>query len=1104
MLPDRRRMPDGLMRFLYNVRYLTLIVTIIIVGICGYWASRFTTDCSQDTAPPPGSPAAEAALLFAEHFSGMNTATGFMLYIKSTVPTESHPSPVPPQPPKLIDMAMDERFNHFDFHLEYWCKTGLFLSQEYIDTHPGNAFFGKEYNATTNVGSYASYRAVMSAKLSLLGARQYISPGNNSVSITITYNKLYKDPATPEWARQLEESVEVLLKTHGLNEFVEAYVVSLPTFLDEISTSILNDLYRMFLVVIPIALVIFGASLSSGKLLLLPICVLIVALFISAAIMDGLTRVIEVNSMSPGVMVMMLIAFTFDYTYFIASQWRREMVHLIETGTCHADEVDLLELMKSLYATAGKTIFISCHTIVLCSVGIAFFNVDLIRSMGVTIVVTAEVTGLVALFLPVAMLISFPNFFFATLEKWCNAIKPEDCVSAESAVSAANALEGKESASYSPTGSPKNASEAALLSGSPNYGGGDVIERHSKAPGKSVVIAVENGDDKPHTHLSHTKRSSARHSKRLSMIDATRRASEMVLKRETAKAQEKEQSRWAFIFRFAEFVTGYPQRIVFVIFAVALLSIMIPFAVSPSYSNSINQYVPRSSPVLPGWRDLKKDFRAGSLFSYTLIMETKDIPQSDVPKKQQHIIWSMINELPQTYPRNFDGSGFSGVLSSSMPTGGNISSEVMSECWTQAFLEMLTEECKFILVTSSIFQPSPATAPYTFVLISLDWDPSEGIGKEWYSKALTLFDRLEAETGFKLYLRGYAAETFDTIEYAEGAFSIIILVTVGVLFCCIFLAFGSVVIALIVLTSVTLTVLSAFGMLALAYRFGGFDWTGWSGISGTGAISWQIPFTSFLASAAVALNYEIIYVTKVFEMRWKGFDTQTSIVLSVTATMREVSIGALMMVVTFFGLLLSEVSAMNEMGFVFAATALAEGFVVRLFFTPPLMALLGHYNWFPLQFCPSKFTPPLVGAVSAGVALDDAAYATDQAQSSYGDAEETNPQEGAASTSYQAAGQRRHTRESKSGSVARTSVSGGVGHRPQFTKEEDAAAREIIERYRRSLIAHGTNGQEDFSMRFSSQIESQPQEASADAPSFNPRNARQSVRDSFLQQIAGQ
>lgn len=1084
-------MPDGLMRFLYNARYFTLVLTVVIVGVCGYWASRFTSDCSQDSAPPPGSPSAEAAAIFAEHFTEMNTATGFMLYIKSTSPTEPHPLSVPPQPPKLIDMAMDERFNHFDFHLEYWCKLGKYLSQEYIDSHPGDSFYFPidEANISTHVTTYASYRAVMAVKLSLPGGRQYISPGNNSVSITITYNKNYKDAATPEWAKKLEESVNTLLKVHGLSGFVEPYVVSLPTFLDEISSSVLEDLYRMFLVVIPIALLIFGASLSSGKLLLLPICVLIVALFISSAIMDGLTNVIEVNSMSPGVMVMMLIAFTLDYTYFIASQWRREMVHLIETGTCHADEVDLLELMKSLYATAGKTIFISCHTIVLCSLGISFFNVDLIRSMGVTIVVTAEVTGLVALILPVAMLISFPNFFFATLEKWCNAIQPEDCVLAEKAL--ALGADPDSSGQYSLPGSPKH-DTSLLAPATPNYGGGDSADRHSKNPGKSVVIAVEDGGDKPHAQMT-KKRASVRQSKRLSMIDATRRASEMVLKRETAKAQEKEHSRWAFIFRFAEFVTGYPQRIVFVVFSVALLSIMLPFAVSPAYSNSINQYVPRSSPVLPGWRDLKNDFRAGSLFSYTLIMGTNGTSEDALKTKQQHIVWTMINELPQTYPRNFDGFGFSGVLSTSIFTRGNLTNDFLISCFSDGF----PPECNFAYAMAQIFPQSKGS--HSFMLISLDWDPSEGIGKEWYSKALVLLDRLEVETGFKLYLRGYAAETFDTIEYAEGAFSIIILVTVVVLFCCIFLAFGSVVIALVVLSSVTLTVLSAFGMLTLAYRYGGFDWTGWSGISGTGAISWQIPFTSFLASAAVALNYEIIYVTKVFEMRWKGFDTQTSIVLSMTATMREVSIGALMMVVTFFGLLLSEVGAMNEMGFVFAATALVEGFVVRLFFTPPLMALLGHYNWFPLQFCPTRFTPPLVGAVSAGVALDDAAYATDTHNDG---AEGDLPCDEGPAGGYSSTGHRRHTRESKSGSVGRGSIH-GTGHRPQFTKEEDVAAREIIERYRRSVVSHQGGLVDEQSMRFSSQIEAQ-HAASTEGATFNPRSARQSVGDSFLQQIAGQ
>eukprot|EP00744_Colponema_vietnamica_P006688 GILI01009694.1.p1 GENE.GILI01009694.1~~GILI01009694.1.p1 ORF type:complete len:828 (-),score=115.42 GILI01009694.1:122-2275(-) len=717
---------------------------------------------------------------------------------------------------------------------------------------------------------------------------------------------------------------------------------------------------------------------------------------------------------------------------------------------------------------------------------------------------------MVALLLPVAMLVSFPGFFFATLEKWCNAIQPDDCVVPERAVAMANDSETNEE-NFGLASSPKNEKERLLLASPTGYGGEPSPDRHSKANHKSVIIAVGEGEDKPHKSV--TKRTSSRQSKRMSMIVATRRVSEMVLKRETAKAQSKEHLRWAALFQLAEFITGYPQRVVFVIFSVAVLATMLPFAVSPEYSNSINQYIPRGASVLPGWNGLKTDFRAGSLFTYTLIVDYTGQGGNiaDVFLKQQNIVWTMINELPETYPRNFDGPAFSGVMSSSSATGGNISYSNLGFCYLVIMSGQNNPECVFTLLTYSIFQPSLTGAEFTYMLISLDWDPSEGIGHDWYTQALALLDRLETETGFKLHLRGYAAETFDTIAYAKNAFTTIIIVTVAVLFCCMFLAFGSLVIALVVLSSVTLTVVSCFGSLTLIYQYGGFGWTDWEGLTGTGAIAWQIPFTSFLMSAAVALNYEIIYVTKVFELRWKGFDTRTAIVLSMTATIREVSVGAVMMVITFLGLLLSDVSAMNQIGFVFAATAIAEAFVVRLFFTPPLMALLGHYNWFPLQYCPAMFTPPVVGAVDAGAALEDVVHATGDKNLSF----TAPPLPGTEyqQQQYTTTDGSRHTRESASGAVIMPRTS-AVGHRPHFTKEEDEAAQEVIAKYRRSVLSPQHVVGDEHSMRFSTQVDrsqtahdSTTSVPEAERVSYSARTSQQarlSTRDSYLQQIAHQ
>eukprot|EP00758_Cryptobia_borreli_P002652 Tbor_TRINITY_DN3186_c0_g2::TRINITY_DN3186_c0_g2_i1::g.14719::m.14719 len=208
---------------------------------------------------------------------------------------------------------------------------------------------------------------------------------------------------------------------------------------------------------------------------------------------------VSVDSLSPGICLMMSAAFTFDYSYFWASQYRRLMVEYVEsheevvkwmlypriiigkgsvspntTDVCHnnnmnneahgsknnrnpsASECNMMSIgsnhdevpfvirdrsvkemqvniMKRLYQTAGRTIFISSQACALCSLGAVYFDSNVIRSIGITAVVTSECVGMTALILPAALISAFPNFFFASLEGWCNAIHPDDCIGSPSA-----------------------------------------------------------------------------------------------------------------------------------------------------------------------------------------------------------------------------------------------------------------------------------------------------------------------------------------------------------------------------------------------------------------------------------------------------------------------------------------------------------------------------------------------------------------------------------------------------------------------------------------------------------------------------------------------
>ena len=53
------------------------------------------------------------------------------------------------------------------------------------------------------------------------------------------------------------------------------------------------------------------------------------------------------------------------------------------------------------------------------------------------------------------------------------------------------------------------------------------------------------------------------------------------------------------------------------------------------------------------------------------------------------------------------------------------------------------------------------------------------------------------------------------------------------------------------------------------------------------------------------------------------------------------------MAVAFFGLILSNLPAINELGFYLVFSVLFDTFIVRSLLVPSLMGILGEVNWFP-------------------------------------------------------------------------------------------------------------------------------------------------------------
>lgn len=159
--------------------------------------------------------------------------------------------------------------------------------------------------------------------------------------------------------------------------------------------------------------------------------------------------------------------------------------------------------------------------------------------------------------------------------------------------------------------------------------------------------------------------------------------------------------------------------------------------------------------------------------------------------------------------------------------------------------------------------------------------------------------------------------------------------------------FRSVLIALRSVLTLAMTVCCVFGLASLVYDKGGLDWLHFWGLQGQNGLTWLVPVVCFSIVIGLSLDYDVLLLTRVFEIRAAGYGLQDAIRLAQHKTGKVISVAGLIMAVAFSGLVFSSSAALNEMGFILSVAVLLDTFLFRAFLVPSLMSLLGEANFWP-------------------------------------------------------------------------------------------------------------------------------------------------------------
>lgn len=401
-----------------------------------------------------------------------------------------------------------------------------------------------------------------------------------------------------------------------------------------------------------------------------------------------------------------------------------------------------------------------------------------------------------------------------------------------------------------------------------------------------------------------------------------------------------------------KFISGFPQCYAFLLLGAALCFIPASYAFNGQGSNGLEQYMPKSL-MLDEWAELQKVFRAGEVFPYQLFVDapTEDIDEAYFHNTQE-LIYTLCNLLPSTSPRDFDGISIDGTQSGYLANGGNLSAGSLLPC----FATPTDPECAYLILMTFFVYKSGTASYFNF---KPRFDPLSPLGTDWYRQARELLPIIGAKYNYSLYLYGFGADSYDTVEYAQSVVGKAAAITVGVVCLSIACAFMSLVLPLMVCCSTFLAVASAFGMANLIYGHDALNFLKVDTLSGAErSIAWQVPILCLTICVGIVLNFEVIVLVKVFGKRWRGVDSHEAVLEGVTGVGREVSVSALMSLITFGGLLANSIPAINQVGVFFFVATFMQAFVLRPFVNLPLMNILGEWNWWPLQLFKDRMCAP--------------------------------------------------------------------------------------------------------------------------------------------------
>jgi RND superfamily putative drug exporter len=198
--------------------------------------------------------------------------------------------------------------------------------------------------------------------------------------------------------------------------------------------------------------------------------------------------------------------------------------------------------------------------------------------------------------------------------------------------------------------------------------------------------------------------------------------------------------------------------------------------------------------------------------------------------------------------------------------------------------------------------------------------------------------------GADVRVGGVPAQNADFIDAVYGNFPLMLALIGVITFLLLARAFRSLLLPLKAVVLNLVSVLAAWGVLALVWQMGHGSHEIW-GIAATGSITAWIPLMLFAFLFGLSMDYEVFILARIREEYDATGSTNEAVVRGIGRTGRLVTSAALILFLAFVSLGSGPETDVKVMATGLAAGILLDATIIRALLVPAVVSLFGRWNW---------------------------------------------------------------------------------------------------------------------------------------------------------------